>query len=89
MEYTRLGRSNLEVSKVCLGTMHFGDRTPEDEAFAIMDRALEMGINFFDTANVYGGRPNTGRTETIIGRWFAQGGGDATGLCWPPRSMGR
>jgi aryl-alcohol dehydrogenase-like predicted oxidoreductase len=75
MDYTRLGRSNLEVSKVCLGTMHFGDRTSEDEAFAIMDRALEMGINFFDTANVYGGRPNTGRTEEIIGRWFAQGGG--------------
>lgn len=74
MEYTRLGRSNLEVSKVCLGTMHFGTRTSEAEAFVIMDRALEMGINFFDTANVYG-RPNTGRTEEIIGRWFAQGGG--------------
>ncbi|MCU0520168.1 MAG: aldo/keto reductase [Anaerolineae bacterium] len=75
MEYTHLGRSNLTVSRICLGTMHFGSRTPEDEAFAIMDAALDMGINFFDTANVYGGRPNTGRTETIIGRWLAQGGG--------------
>jgi aryl-alcohol dehydrogenase-like predicted oxidoreductase len=75
MDYRRLGRSNMTVSRICLGTMHFGSRTPEDEAFAIMDRALEMGINFFDTANVYGGRPNTGRTEAIIGRWLAQGGG--------------
>jgi NDP-hexose C3-ketoreductase / dTDP-4-oxo-2-deoxy-alpha-D-pentos-2-ene 2,3-reductase len=72
MKYTRLGRSNLKVSRVCLGTMHFGRVTPEDEAFRIMDRALEMGINFFDTANVYGGN---GLTEEVIGRWFAQGGG--------------
>ena len=72
MNYTRLGRSNLKVSRVCLGTMHFGRVTPEDEAFRIMDRALEMGINFFDTANVYGGN---GLTEEVIGRWFAQGGG--------------
>lgn len=74
MRYEKLGRSNLEVSRVCLGTMHFGTRTPEDEAFDIMDKAMEMGINFFDTANVYG-RPETGLTESIIGRWFAQGGG--------------
>lgn len=74
MEYARLGRSNLVVSRICLGTMHFGTRTPEAEAFEIMDKALEMGINFFDTANVYG-RPNTGGTEEIIGRWLAQGGG--------------
>lgn len=75
MEYKRLGRSNMTVSRICVGTMHFGNRTPEDEAFAILDKALEMGINFFDTANVYGGRPNTGLTESIIGRWLAQGGG--------------
>ncbi len=55
MEVTRLGRSNLQVSRICLGTMHFGSRTSETDAFAIMDAALEMGINFFDTANVYGG----------------------------------
>ncbi len=70
MKYTKLGKSNLTVSKVCLGTMHFGPRTSEEEAFAIMDKALEMGINFFDTANVYGGADQRGRSETIIGKWF-------------------
>jgi aryl-alcohol dehydrogenase-like predicted oxidoreductase len=75
MEYTKLGRSNLVVSKVCLGTMHFGTRTPEDEAFKIMDKALEMGINFFDTANVYGRAVHPGLTEEVIGRWFQQGNG--------------
>lgn len=72
MEYTYLGRSNLKVSRICLGTMHFGRVTSEEDAFRIMDRALELGINFFDTANVYGGQ---GRTEEIIGKWFALGGG--------------
>jgi len=78
MEYARLGRSNMRVSKLALGTMNFGVRTDEAEAFRIMDRALELGINFFDTANVYGitsGRPDgQGITEELIGRWFAQGG---------------
>jgi aryl-alcohol dehydrogenase-like predicted oxidoreductase len=73
MEYGHLGRTNLTVSRICLGTMHFGRVTSEEESFAIMDRALEMGINFFDTANVYGSP--TGRTEEVIGRWMAQGGG--------------
>ena len=72
MEYAYLGRSNVQVSKVCLGTMHFGRRCDEKESFAIMDRALDMGINFWDTANVYG--DPSGRSEEIIGRWFAQGG---------------
>ncbi|MFI3214878.1 MAG: aldo/keto reductase [Eubacteriales bacterium] len=72
MRYDFLGKSNLEVSKVCLGTMHFGNRTPDDEAFKIMDKALDMGINFFDTANVYGSPK--GRTEEVIGNWFAQSG---------------
>jgi aryl-alcohol dehydrogenase-like predicted oxidoreductase len=75
MKYAKLGRSNLTVSNICLGTMHFGGITPEAEAFKIMDRALEMGINFFDTANVYGGAAGTGATEEIIGRWFKQAGG--------------
>ena len=75
MKYTRLGRSNLTVSRVCLGTMHFGGYTSEEEAFKIMDRCLEMGINFFDTANVYGGRGQHGKSEEIIGNWFSQGGG--------------
>lgn len=75
MQYNNLGRSQLSVSKICLGTMFFGTRTTEEEAFQIMDRCLELGINFFDTANVYGGPGLRGRSEEIIGRWFAQGGG--------------
>ncbi|MHB8626886.1 MAG: aldo/keto reductase [Aggregatilineales bacterium] len=75
MQYTKLGRSNLTVSKICLGTMHFGDYTPESDAFQIMDKALEMGINFFDTANRYGGKSGPGACEEIIGRWLKQGGG--------------
>jgi aryl-alcohol dehydrogenase-like predicted oxidoreductase len=75
MKYAKLGRSNLLVSRVCLGTMHFGNQTDQAEAFRIMDRALEMGINFFDTANVYGGAGRHGRSEEYIGNWFAQGGG--------------
>jgi aryl-alcohol dehydrogenase-like predicted oxidoreductase len=75
MQYTQLGRSGLKVSRLCLGTMNFGPETSEPDSFAIMDRALELGINFFDTANVYGWGENKGRTEEIIGTWFAQGGG--------------
>jgi len=76
MEYTRLGRTGLRVSPLCLGTMNFGPQTSEADSFAIMDQALELGINFFDTANGYGGgKPGEGITEQIIGRWFAQGGG--------------
>ena len=75
MTYTNLGRTGLKVSRLCLGTMNFGPRTEERDAFAIMDKALEAGVNFFDTANVYGGEGHRGRTEEIVGRWFAQGGG--------------
>ena len=75
MEYTQLGRTGLKVSRLCLGTMNFGPKTTEDDSFAIMDKALELGINFFDTANVYGWKKGEGWTEQIIGRWFAQGGG--------------
>lgn len=75
MEYTALGRTGLKVSKLCLGTMNFGVDTEEKDAFRIMDAALDAGINFFDTANVYGWGKNAGRTEEIIGKWFAQGGG--------------
>jgi len=75
MEYVHLGRSGLLVSRLCLGTMNFGPQTSEPDAFAIMDRALELGINFFDTANVYGWKRGEGWTEQIIGRWLAQGGG--------------
>jgi aryl-alcohol dehydrogenase-like predicted oxidoreductase len=74
MKYRRLGRTALRVSEVCLGTMNFGPLTTQDDAFVIMDRALEHGINFFDTANRYGGDKGPGTTETIVGNWFAQGG---------------
>jgi aryl-alcohol dehydrogenase-like predicted oxidoreductase len=75
MEYRHLGRLGLKVSPFCLGTMNFGPETSEPDSFAIMDRALELGINFFDTANVYGRSKGVGATETIVGNWFAQGGG--------------
>ncbi|WP_238993313.1 aldo/keto reductase [Nocardioides caldifontis] len=75
MEHTHLGRSGLSVSRLCLGTMNFGPETSEEDSHAIMDRALEVGINFFDTANVYGWVKGEGITEQIIGRWLAQGGG--------------
>jgi len=70
MRYTNLGKSNLKVSRICLGTMHFGNRTKENEAFEIMDRALDMGIIFWDTANVYPSSGMRGDTEAIIGRYF-------------------
>jgi aryl-alcohol dehydrogenase-like predicted oxidoreductase len=75
MEYTNLGRTGLRVSRLVLGTMNFGPETDEPDSHRIMDRAHEHGINFFDTANVYGWGENRGRTEEIIGNWFAQGGG--------------
>ncbi len=75
MNYRNLGRSGLKVSRLCLGTMNFGWHTSEQDSFALMDKALEMGINFFDTANVYGWKLGEGVTEQIIGRWLAQGNG--------------
>ncbi|MFF9059860.1 aldo/keto reductase [Streptomyces sp. NPDC014882] len=74
MEYTQLGRTGLKVSRLVLGTMNFGPQTDEDTSHTIMDAALDAGINFFDTANVYGWGEDKGRTESIIGNWFAQGG---------------
>ena len=74
MQYTKLGRTALKVSRLCLGTMNFGPQTNEGDSFTIMDRALEHGINFFDTADVYGGKKGEGVTEKIVGNWFAQGG---------------
>ena len=74
MKYTHLGRSGLSVSRLCLGTMNFGPQTQEAAAHSIMDSAHEAGINFFDTANVYGGTEHRGWTEEILGRWFATGG---------------
>lgn len=74
MQYTHLGRTGLKVSRLCLGTMNFGPLTTEPESFAVMDSALELGINLFDTADVYGWKKGEGVTEQIVGRWLAQGG---------------
>ena len=74
MQYISLGRTGLQVSRLCLGTMNFGPQTSEADSFAIMDQALNQGINFFDTANRYGATLGMGQTEQIIGRWLAQGG---------------
>ncbi len=70
MEYAALGRTGLKVSRLCLGTMNFGPQTTESDSFAIMDKSLELGFNFFDTANVYGWKKGEGVTEQIVGRWF-------------------
>ncbi|HVA21583.1 MAG TPA: aldo/keto reductase [Candidatus Micrarchaeia archaeon] len=75
MQLTHLGRSGLQVSRLCLGTMNFGPHTSEADAHLLMDEAMELGINFFDTANVYGWQKGEGITEQILGRWFAKGGG--------------
>ncbi|MEV4329689.1 aldo/keto reductase [Streptomyces sp. NPDC049597] len=74
MRYTQLGRTGLKVSRLVLGTMNFGPQTDEPTSHTIMDAALDAGLNFFDTANVYGWGENKGRTEEIIGNWFAKGG---------------
>ena len=75
MKTTHLGRTGLSVSRICLGTMNFGPFTTSEESFAIMDRALDAGIQFFDTANVYGRQAGRGATEQIVGNWLAQGNG--------------
>ena len=73
MEYKKLGRTGLFVSRLCLGTMNFGDVTDKASSFAIMDRAFELGINFIDTADVYGG-PRYGISEEIVGEWLQKSG---------------
>jgi aryl-alcohol dehydrogenase-like predicted oxidoreductase len=75
VEYTHVGRLGLVVSRLCLGTMNFGPHTSEPDSHAIMDDAVAHGLNFFDTANVYGRHLGVGTSEEIIGRWFAKGGG--------------
>lgn len=75
MKYKHLGCTGLSVSRLCLGTMNFGPYTTEADSYALMDRALDLGLNFFDTANVYGSKKYEGFSEQIIGRWLAQGGG--------------
>ncbi len=74
MEYTHLGRSGVKVSRICLGTMNIGTYITEQDGFKLMDKALELGINFFDTANMYGGEKGPGHSESVIGKWLEQGG---------------
>lgn len=89
MEYVRLGRSGLKVSRICLGTMNFGPYAEERESFAIMDKAFELGINFFDTANVYGWKLGEGVTEQMIGSWFAQRPGRRTQIVLATKVFGK
>jgi len=89
MEYVHLGRSGLKVSRLCLGTMNFGPETTEAESGLIMDHALELGINFFDTADVYGWEVGEGITEQILGRWFTQGGGRREKVVLATKVFGR
>ena len=80
MDYTDLGRTGLKVSRLALSTMNFAELTDEKTSFSITDEALDGGINFFDTADVYGGPQSPdmekgfGKSEEIIGNWLAQGG---------------
>ncbi|HZP43523.1 MAG TPA: aldo/keto reductase [Candidatus Binatia bacterium] len=89
MDHVRLGRTGLRVSRLCLGTMNFGPLTSEPDSFAIMDRALDAGVNFFDTANVYGWKTGEGVTEQIVGRWLAQGGGRRERIVLATKVYGR
>ncbi|MBI3596205.1 MAG: aldo/keto reductase [Nitrospirae bacterium] len=89
MLYTKLGRTGLQVSRLCLGTMNFGPETTEKESHAIMDEALALGINFFDTANVYGWKKGEGWTEQIIGQWLEQGGGRREAIVLATKVYGR
>ena len=88
MEYRRLGRTALRVSPICLGTMNFGPLTTEPDSFAIMDRALELGINFFDTANRYGGPKGPGTTERSSAAGSRRAAVAARRSCSQPSSSG-
>lgn len=89
MEYVKLGRTALKVSRLCLGTMNFGPFTSETDAFRIMDHALASGVQFFDTANVYGRGAGIGATERIVGNWFAQGDGRRDKIVLATKVYGR
>jgi aryl-alcohol dehydrogenase-like predicted oxidoreductase len=91
MQYVNLGRAGVKVSRLCLGTMNFGPETSEVESHAIMDRALDIGINFFDTANVYGRArvQGEGITEQIVGRWLSQGDGRRERIVLATKVYGR
>ena len=74
MKYKYIGKTGLRVTPICLGTMSFGSWSDEKESFKIMDKSVDFGINFFDTAELYPVPPKTswaGETETIIGKWLS------------------
>jgi NDP-hexose 2,3-enoyl reductase len=75
MQYTHLGRTALKVSRLCLGTLNLAVRASDEESYAILDTALDHGINLVDTANQYGWQKHKGYTEEFLGTWFAKGGG--------------
>ena len=89
MQYVHLGRSGVKVSRLCLGTMNFGPEASESNSWAIMDRALDLGVNFFDTANVYGWKLGEGWTEQIVGRWLKQGKGRRDKVVLATKVFGR
>ena len=77
MNYKKLGNSDLDVSTICLGTMTWGEQNTQDEGFEQMEYALEHGVNFWDTAELYAIPPKKqtyGKTEEIIGNWFEKSG---------------
>ena len=89
---TRLGRTGLKVSRLCLGTMTFGLQTNEAEARAILDKASDAGVNFIDTADVYplgGDLQTVGRTEDIVGRWLNRGNGQRHNYVVATKAVGR
>ena len=75
MKYRKLGTTNIDVSVICLGTMTFGEQNSQQDGFDQMDYALERGVNFFDTAEIYAVMPRKetyGKTEEIMGNWFKE-----------------
>ena len=77
MKYRKLNTTDIDVSVICLGTMTFGEQNTQSEGFEQMDYAIDNGINFFDTAEIYPIMPSKetyGKTETIIGNWFKKRG---------------
>ncbi|WP_188193697.1 aldo/keto reductase [Nonomuraea sp. SYSU D8015] len=75
MQHTHLGRTALEVSRLCLGTLNLGINMSKADSFQLLDEALARRMNFIDTANHYGWQVHRGMTEELIGEWFAKGGG--------------
>lgn len=74
MEYVQLGNAGVKVSRLGLGTMNFGPLTPEPECHRLLDAAVDLGINFVDTADIYGWKSGEGLTENIVGQWLRRPG---------------